>query len=106
MCKNIINNLTKDWSGGSYLRLNKNSKVSGYRPLISIGYKYNACRVLYFITTADAGSTNSDIPYLSMYPEPFSNFSIFPVAHPLSMSKLFVSVNEVEPNNKSIQSDL
>ena len=50
-CKDNIKNSTKDWSGDSYLVLKRKSVVPGYRPLISIGYKYNMCKVIYFITT-------------------------------------------------------
>ena len=46
------------------------------------------------------------IPYLSKYPDQFSNVSIRPVARPLLMSKCFGSVNEVDSHNKSRQSDL
>ena len=55
------------------------------RPLISIGYKYNAQKVLSFIVTDNAGSTNTGIPYLSKYPDQFTNVSICLVAHPLVM---------------------
>ena len=39
------------------------------------------------------------IPYLSKYPDQFSNFSICPVARPLLVSQFFGSVNEVESPN-------
>ena len=57
------------------------------RPLIAIGYKYNARKVLYFIVTYNSGSTNTGVPYLSKYPDQFTNVSICPVARPLVMSK-------------------
>ena len=50
--------------------------VPGDRPLIAIGYKYNARKVLYFIVTENAGSTKTDIPYLSKYPDQFTNVVI------------------------------
>ena len=68
-CKDTIENLTKDWPGGSYLVLRSKARVPGDRPLIDIGYKYNARKVLYFIVTDNAGSTNTGIPYLFKYPE-------------------------------------
>ena len=61
--------------------------VPGGRPLIAIGYKYNTRKVIYFIVTDNAGSTKTGIPYLSNYPDQFTNVSICPVARPLSMSK-------------------
>ena len=57
--------------------------VPGGRPLIAIGYKYNARKVLYFIVTDNAGSTKTGIPYLPKYPDQFTNVAIHPVARPL-----------------------
>ena len=57
------------------------------RPIISIGYNYNAWKVLSFIVTDNSGITKTGIPYLSKYPEKFTNVDICPVAHPLVMSK-------------------
>ena len=51
-------------------------------------------------------STTLGIPYLSNYPDQFSNVSIRPVARPLLMSKFFGLVNEVDSHNKSLQLDL
>ena len=61
--------------------------VPGDRPCIAIGYKYNAREVLSFIVTDNLGSTKTGIPYLSKYPDQFTNFAIHPVARPLVMSK-------------------
>ena len=41
-CKETIDNLTKYWSGGSHIVLRSKLIVPGDRPLIDIGYKYNA----------------------------------------------------------------
>ena len=86
-CKETIEKLTKNWPGGYYLVLRSKPMVPGGWPLIAIGYKYNARKVLSFIVTDNAGSTNTDIPYLSKYPDQFTNVSIRPVARPLVMSK-------------------
>ena len=74
--------------------------LPGYRPLISIGYKHNARKVISFIVTDNAGSTYTGIPYLYKYPDQFINVAICPVARPLVMSKLFSAVNEVDSHNK------
>ena len=60
--------------------------VPGGWPLIAIGYKYNARKVLSFIVMDNTGSTKTGIPYLSKYPDQFTNVSIRPVARPLVMS--------------------
>ena len=59
------------------------------RLLIDIGYKYNARKVLYFIGTDSAGRKKTGIPYLSRYPDQFTNVAIGPVDRPLVMSKTF-----------------
>ena len=89
-CKEKIEKLTNDWPGGSYFVLRSNHMVPRDRPLIAIGYKYNARKVLSFIVTDNAGSTNTGIPYLSKYPDQFTNVAIRPVARPLVMSKTFL----------------
>ena len=80
--------------------------LPGDRPLISIGYKYNVWKVLYFIVTDNSGSTKTGITYLSKYPDQFTNVVILPDARPLVMSKIISSVNEFDSHNNSRQSDL
>ena len=55
------------------------------RPLIAIGYKYNAWKVLSFIVTDNTGRTQTGITYLFKYPEQFTNVAIHPVARNLVM---------------------
>ena len=76
-CKETIDNLTKDLPGGSYLVLRSKHMVPGDRPLIAIVYEYNTRKVLSFIVTYNAGSTKTGIPYLSKYPDQFTNVSIY-----------------------------
>ena len=80
--------------------------VPGYIPLIAIGYKYNTWKVLSFIVTEDAGSTQAGLPYLSKYANQFTNIAIHPIDRTIVMSKCFSAVNEVEYHNKSRQYDL
>ena len=68
-CKETIEKLTKNWPGGSYLVLRSKPMVPGDRPLIAIGYKYNARKFLLLIVTDNSGITNTGTPYLSKYPE-------------------------------------
>ena len=56
------------------------STVPRERAIIVIGCKYNTWNVLYFISTEDTGRMKYCIHYLSMHPDPFSNFSILSVA--------------------------
>ena len=86
-CKDTIEKLTKDWPGGSYFVLRSKHMVPGDRPLIAIGYKYNAWKFLSLIVTDNAGITKTGIPYLYKYPDQFTSVAIFPVARPLVVSK-------------------
>ena len=106
LCKYNIQKITDYWPGGSYLVLRSKPMVPRGRPLIYIGYKYNARKVIYFIVTKNSGTTQVGIPYLFKYPDQFSNTSICPVARPLVMSKFFGAVNEVDSHKKPRQSDL
>ena len=74
--------------------------VPGDRPLVGIGYKYNAQKVLSFIAIDDVGITNSGITYLSKHSDRFDNVDIHPVDCPIFMPKLFVPVKKVESYNK------
>ena len=51
LCKEIIDNTTKDCLGGSYLMLKIKYVVPRYRPIISIGCKYNLWKSIYLIAT-------------------------------------------------------
>ena len=54
LCKETIEKLTNDCPGVSYLVLSSKTMVPGGRPIIVIGYKYNARKVIYFISTDDS----------------------------------------------------
>ena len=54
--KDTIEKFTRDWPGVSYLVLRRKTMVPGDRPLISIGYKYNARKIISFIVTDNSGS--------------------------------------------------
>ena len=75
-CKDNIENLTKDWPGGSYLVFRINPMVPRGRLLPAIGYKYTTRKVLYFIVTVNARRTTAGINYLSKYLELFYNAEI------------------------------
>ena len=61
--KYAIDNLNKDWPGGSHLMLKRNSTVPRENLLITIGYKYNYWEALYFIATEEEGRKKGGIPY-------------------------------------------
>ena len=63
-CRETIENLTKDWPGGSYLVLRSKPMVNRVRPLIAIGYKYDVQKFFSFIDTDNAGIKNAGLTYL------------------------------------------
>ena len=71
--------------------------VPGYMPLIAIGYKYNAQKVLSFIVTYNEGITKTGITFLSKYPDQFTNVAIHPVDRPLIMSKYILLLMRLTP---------
>ena len=71
--------------------------VAGDRPLFAIGYKYNARMFLSFIVTDNARRKNTGIPYLSKYPDQYTNVAIRPVFRPLDMSKIFLLLMSLTP---------
>ena len=66
----------------------------------------NMCKVIYLIATEDAGRKNYGIPYLSKYPDQFSDAINFPCCSSPLMYQFFGSVNEVTHHEKSRQSYL
>ena len=80
--------------------------VHGDMPPTNIGYKYNFHKVLYLIDTDGSGRKKYCINYSSNYTDQFANAYIKNVAYTQIRYKLFESVNEIYPQNKSIQSYL
>ena len=71
----ILEKLMKDCPGGSYLVINSTLRVPGGRSLMAIGYKYNSRKVLSFIATEGYISNKLCVPYLSRFPDIYSNVS-------------------------------
>ena len=57
--------------------MKSNPRVTVGIPLMEIGYTYNSRKILGFIATEGAGSTEPGDPYLSRLPDIYSNF-LFP----------------------------
>ena len=96
----------KDWLGGSYLVLKSNPRFPGETPLLAIGYKYNYRKILVFIATEGAGSTEPGDPYLSSFPDIYSNVSVRPVVCPHLLGRYFNAYNAIDNGNRMRQSDL
>ena len=79
--------------------------VPGGIPLIKIGYKYNYRKVLGFIATEGAGNTEPGDPYLSIFPDIYSNVSVCPVVCPHLIVRYFNAYNTIDNYNRMRQSD-
>ena len=75
-------------------------------PLIDIGYKYNYQKALRFNATEGARSTDPGGPYLSHFPDNYSNVSIFPVVCDHMIGRHFNSCNIIGNHNRIWKSDL
>ena len=101
-----LEKLTKDWLVGSYIVLKSTPIFPGESTLLAIGYKYNYRKVLGFIATEGAGSTEPSDLYLSRFPDIYSNVSVCPVVFPHLLGRYFNACNEIDNHNRMRQSDL
>ena len=81
-------------------------RVSGDKPLTVIGYKYRYHTVLGFIAMKGGWSTEPGEPYLSHYPDNYSNVSICTVPPPQVIGRYFSACNEIENHNRMRESDI
>ena len=96
----------KYWPGGSYLVLKSTPIFSGERTLLAIGYKYNSRKVLGFIATEGAGSTEPVDPYLSRFPDIYLNVYVRPVVCPNFLGRYLNSCSAIDNHNRMWQSDI
>ena len=79
-------------------------RVPGDIPLMAIGYKYIYQKVLEFI--ARGGGTVPGVPYLSRYPDDYSNVSILPVLRPHLLGGYFSANNTIDNHDRMRQSGI
>ena len=105
-CLNTLEKLMKYWLGGSYLVMKITPRFTGGRPLLDIGYKYNYRKILGLIYTEEAGSNEPGDPYLSSFPDVYSNVSVHPSVHAHLLDRYFNACNAIDNHNIMWQSDL
>ena len=105
-CLATLEKLVKYWPGGSYFVMKITPRFSGERPLLAIGYNYNYRKVLGFVATEGAGSTEPGDPYLSLFPDIYSNVSVHTVVRPHLIGRYFNACNAIDNHNIVLQSDL
>ena len=103
---NTLEKLMKDWLGGSYLVMKSTPRVPVGRPLMDIGYNYNSRKVLGCISTEGAGSTEPGDPYLSRFPDIYSNIYVRLVVRTHLIGRYFNACNTIYNHNRMRQSDL
>ena len=91
--------------GGSIFIMKSTPRVPGGIQLMAIGYKYNYRKVLGFISTKGYRSTEPGDPYLSCYPDIYSNIYVFPVVSPHLLVRYFNACNAIENHNRMRKTD-
>ena len=94
-CLATLEKFMKDWPGGSYLVLKSTPRFTGETALLAIGYKYNSMKVLGLIATEGDGSTEPGDPYLSRFPDIYSNVSVCPIFCPRLLGGYFNYCNAI-----------
>ena len=95
-----------EWMVGSYIVMNITPRVPHDRSLMTIGHKCNSRKVLGFIATEGAGSTDPGNTCLYSFPENDSNVYIHPVVHPHFLGRYFNACNTIENQNRMQKSDI
>lgn len=95
----------KDFPGGIWIVL-KGCAEKEAVDLVCIGYKYNKKKVLIFVMTKGAGSTNPGEPYVARFPDKFGNVCPREVGRPEILSNYFKYSNCVDLHNQAHQFDL
>ena len=75
-------------------------------PLLDIGYKYHSIKVLGFIATDGDGNNEPGDPYLSCFPDIYSNVYVCPVFCPHLLGRYFNAYNAIYNHIRMQQSDL
>ena len=86
--------------------MKSNPIVPRKKPLLAIGYKHNYRRVLWFIATDGAGSTEPGDTYLSCFPDIYYNVSVWPDVWTHFLVRYLNSCNAIDNNNRRWKSDL
>ena len=75
-------------------------------PHACVSYKYNLKKVLVFLLTKGAGSTQPGEPYLAKFPDKFGNVCTREVAWPEIISNYSNKSNMVDLHNQAQQAEL
>ena len=96
----------KYWPVGSYIFTKSTPRFPGEIQLLAIGYKYSSRKVLGFIATEGAESTEPSDPYLSRFPDFDYNVYVHPIVFPHLLGRYFNTCNEIYNHNRIQHSDI
>ena len=82
------------------------SRISLWKTTPGHWVKYNYMKVLGFIATKGAGSTEPGDPYISCFHDIYSNVSVRPVVRPHLLGRYFNACNAIYNNSRMWQSDI
>jgi hypothetical protein len=102
--KSFITDALENAPGGVHIVL-KGTAPNGI-DLVAIGYHYSTKTTLFFIATADEGSTTPGKPYEMKYMDDHGNVCVHLVECPDIVSKFFLDSNTIDKHNQSRQYDL
>jgi len=95
-------NTLKEAPSGTWCVLVPVQPIEGVE-IVAIGYKYNAKKVLFFVMTKGAGSTESGAPYVAKFPDRYGNRCTRNVERPACLSRLFHDSPKVDNHNMERQ---
>ncbi len=97
--KSFITDALENAPGGVHIVV-KGTAPNGI-DLVAIGYRYSTKTTLFFVATADAGSTTSGKPYEMKYTDNHGNVCVCLVERPDIVSKFFLDSNTIDKHNQS-----
>ena len=103
--KKFLEETKRDFSGDTWIVLEKHAKKEDIL-LVNIGEKYNLNKVLVFISTKWAVSTQPGEPYLAKFSEKYGNVCTREVLWPDIISNYFNKSNVVDLHNQTGQAEL
>jgi hypothetical protein len=102
--KDYIEKVLEDAPGGVHIVLTGTAPNS--IELIALGYRYSTKTTLFFVATANAGSTRPGKEYEMKYTDDHGNVCVHLVEHPDIISNFFEDSNSIDKHNQSRQFDL
>jgi hypothetical protein len=102
--KDYVEKALEDAPGGVHIVL-KGTAPNGIE-LLALGYRYSTKTTLFFVATADAGSTRPGKEYEMKYTDDHGNVCVRLVERPDIISNFFADSNTIDKHNQARQFDL